>query len=205
MFGRRKKGAEVDHDQLVGPSTGGQHGLDGLDGDPGCVVAAPGQDRQPRHPRQSPVQGRRGDAAAGRTQVRPTRPAVALAPEDKVDATAERVAVDEQRQPSAARRGDGQRAGQRGRARPTASTDDRHDRPCRPKDLDGVGEAVGEPRLSVGQHEHVLRAELDGPLPDVLGRRVRRHQHDPRPTGQPGPQAGLERVDGHQHQRRGGP
>ena len=107
------------------------------------------------------------DPPAGVTQVRPTQTAVVFAAEDQVEATAQRVTVDEQGPVAVSMRRDRQRAGEGGGAAATPATEDRDQRALWTAALGRVGQPIGQPALGIGQEDDVLGPHLDGLLPDV--------------------------------------
>lgn len=111
--------------------------------------------------------GRRRRPGRGRRRKRASAGLRRPLPEEYVESATQGIRVHEQGAASLTRRGDGERAGQRGGSGPTAAADHADGERGPADSLGHVGDAVDQPLLAVRQHQDMVGADLDGPFPDT--------------------------------------
>lgn len=143
------------------------------------------------------------DPAARGGERRPAQAFDPLSAQEYIESATQWIRVHEQGAAPLARRGDGERAGQRGGSG-TATPAEDADGECGPADsFSHVGNAVDQPLLAIGQHQDMVGSDLDGPPPDAGIVLIPADQHHSAPAGcTPHPPRGIV-AD--QHERRGLP
>ena len=198
---------QVDHHE-VPPTTGGIHGRrHRCDRQRQHFAAVPGEHHQVTSAGQSPHERRGVHPPVGTGERRPPQPFQLLPAQHEVEATTERISVDQQSAQPGPGCGHGETTGQHTRAGTAPTAEDRDDPGTDAVRTAGslLGEPVHQPRLRVGQHGDVFGPDQLGDLPARIELTGPADQHQPGPLRQPGAQARLRLIGAEQHQRRGKP
>lgn len=158
---------QVDHHHPAPAARGGQHRTHRGGRHDHPVPAVPAEHPQRMQFGKGLLQGSGTDAAPRTREVGPAQPFGGLAPEQDVHAAAERVPVDEDGPLPRAGGPECEGAGEGGGSGAAAPSDHTDGQGGASGALDHIGDAVDEEVLGVGQPEHLLRADLHGPLPHL--------------------------------------
>ena len=194
---------QVDHDELAATQPRVEQGRHGLRGHVAPSVRPQDRTLSSSTRGSDAVQRVGGQPPSGAVEVAPAQPLLGLSADHEVDASAERVAVDQQGAVAEPQAGHRQRGGRDRRPRTTATADDGDQRAASAAG-DRLGEPVDQPRLAVGQDDHVLGADVDRPPPDPGVVEVTSDEDDVGPPGQAGGGDVAGQVVTHQHQRGAG-
>lgn len=170
-----------DHGAAASPGRG-EHRPYGLSRDGDTVTSVPAEHPQGVELWQRLLQGAAADPPAGGGEGGPAQPLGALAAEEYIQSTAQWIGVHEQGAQSLARGGDGEGARECGCSGPAAAPDDAHGEGGPTHALGHVRDPVDQPLFAVGQHQHVVGADLDGPAPDPGVVLVTADQHHSSPA-----------------------
>ncbi|RAO45078.1 hypothetical protein PSN01_05431 [Micromonospora saelicesensis] len=171
------------------------------------LAAVPGEHHEITSAGQGLHQRRGVHPSVGAGERRPAQAFQLLPAQHEVEATAERVGVDQEGAQSGPGGGHRKTTGEHTRARTAPTTEDRDDPGADASRTVRVmfGEPVDQPRLRGRQRGDVLGPDQLGDLPAGVELTSPAEQHQPGPLRQPGAQAGLRLIGAEQHQGRGKP